>query len=87
MARYYTNGIKSGEVFIEEEFQNLRNKTTRKYIEEESKSTYTTFVYLFSFPNGFNVVLYWSTFLQQIQHLFAPPERGASYSQSFSFLK
>ena len=47
---------------------NCREQTTRKYMEEESKSTYTTFVYLFSFPNGFNVVLYWSTFLQQIQH-------------------
>ena len=56
---------------------NCREQSTRKYMEEESKSTYTTFVLIVSFPNGFNVVLSQSTFLQQIQH----------HSQSFSFLK
>ena len=48
---------------------NCREQLTRKYMEEESKSTYTTFVLTVSFPNGFNVVLHQSTFLQQIQHL------------------
>ena len=53
---------------LEEIDMNMNCRLTRKYMEEESKSKYTTFVLFISFPNGFNVVLYLSTFLQQIQH-------------------